>query len=202
MTSSSFDLDTIDNTIQDGDKMFAITIRLISTCLPVTINSDTTTVTIIDDEGIIVSIHFMHAVICIHLVLRIQFASTMFSGLESSGEMLVTVNKMGGTSTGTLSVNVGFSEATATGWSSESYYVTYVYNKLIVGYDFNTTSLTATILPGITNTTVRVAVTDDNIVEGEEVFSMSLTVPSYLGPGIAAGLVTNATGIIIDTTGT
>ena len=51
MTSSSFDVDIIDNMIQDGDKMFAITIRLISTCLPVTINSDTTTVTTIDDEG-------------------------------------------------------------------------------------------------------------------------------------------------------
>ena len=51
MTSSSFDVDIIDNMIQDGDKMFTITIRLISTCLPVNINSDTTTVTIIDDEG-------------------------------------------------------------------------------------------------------------------------------------------------------
>ena len=53
MTSSSFDVDIIDNMIQDGDKMFTITIRLTSTCLPVTINFDTTTVTIIDDEGII-----------------------------------------------------------------------------------------------------------------------------------------------------
>ena len=54
MTSSSFDVDIIDNVIQDGDKMFIMTIRLISTCLPVTINSDTTTVTIIDDEGMYV----------------------------------------------------------------------------------------------------------------------------------------------------
>ena len=51
MTSSSFDVDIIDNMIQDGDKMFIITIRLISTCLRVIINSDTTTVTIVDDEG-------------------------------------------------------------------------------------------------------------------------------------------------------
>ena len=52
MTLSSFDVDIIDNIIVEGDKMFYITIRLISTCLPVTINPDTTTVTIIDDEGI------------------------------------------------------------------------------------------------------------------------------------------------------
>ena len=51
MTSSSFDVDIINNTIQDGDKMFSITIRLISTCLPITIKSDITTVTTVDDEG-------------------------------------------------------------------------------------------------------------------------------------------------------
>ena len=50
MTSSSFDVDIIDNMIQDEDKMFTITIRLIPTCLPVTINSTTTIVTIIDDD--------------------------------------------------------------------------------------------------------------------------------------------------------
>ena len=76
-----------------------------------------------------------------------------------------------------------------------------IYNEFIAGDDFNVTPLTDIIPAGATNTTVRVAVTDDNIVEGDEVFSMSLTVPSYLGPGIVAGLVTNATVTIIDTTG-
>ena len=52
MASSSFDVDIIDNMIQDGNKTFNISIRIISTCLPVTINSDTTTVAIIDNEGI------------------------------------------------------------------------------------------------------------------------------------------------------
>ena len=51
MTSSSFDVDIIDNMIQDENKTFNISIRIISTCLPVAINSDTTAVTIIDDEG-------------------------------------------------------------------------------------------------------------------------------------------------------
>ena len=50
MTSSSFDVDIIDNMIQDGNKTFTIIIRLI-TCLSVTINSGTATVAIIDDEG-------------------------------------------------------------------------------------------------------------------------------------------------------
>ena len=42
--------------------------------------------------------------------------------------------------------------------------------------------------------------TDDSIVEGDEMFSMSLNVPSSLGPGITTGSVTQANGIIIDTT--
>ena len=47
---------------------------------------------------------------------------------------------------------------------------------------------------------MRVTVTDDTIVEGNEMFNMSLSVPSSLGPGIKAGSNTSATGIIIDTT--
>ena len=66
------------------------------------------------------------------------------------------------------------------------------------GNDFNTTSFIATIPAGATNTTVRVAVTNDNIVEGDEMFSMSLNVPSSLGPGVIVGSVNSATGVIID----
>ena len=40
----------------------------------------------------------------------------------------------------------------------------------------------------------------DDIVEGNETFNMSLNVPSSLGPGIVAGSVTSATGIILDST--
>ena len=56
MTSSSFDVDIIDNMLEDGDKMFTITIRLMSTCLPVAINSDTTTVKIIDEECTVIAL--------------------------------------------------------------------------------------------------------------------------------------------------
>ena len=64
MASSSFDVDIIDNMIQDGDKMFTINIRLISTCLLLDINSDTTTVTIGDDEGIV---YVMESAIVVHV---------------------------------------------------------------------------------------------------------------------------------------
>ena len=80
-------------------------------------------------------------------------------------------------------------------------YVVYtVVLKHFEGDDFNTTPLIAMIPAGATDTTVRVAVTNDNIVEGDEMFSISLNVPSSLGPGVVAGSITNATGSIIDTT--
>ena len=43
--------------------------------------------------------------------------------------------------------------------------------------------------------------TDDNIVEGNETFYMSLNVPSSLAPGIVAGTNSSALGIIIDSSG-
>ena len=46
---------------------------------------------------------------------------------------------------------------------------------------------------------MNIPVTDDNIVEGDETFSISLTVPSSLGPGITTGTITSAVITIIDT---
>ena len=69
MTSSSFDVDIIDNMIQDGDKMFTINIRLISTCLPVTINSTTAAVTIIDDESTVNKVCIVNYVVVFILFL-------------------------------------------------------------------------------------------------------------------------------------
>ena len=51
----------------------------------------------------------------VHLVLRVQFASTIYSGLESSGEILVSILIVGGIPGATISVNIGFLERNATG---------------------------------------------------------------------------------------
>ena len=48
---------------------------------------------------------------------------------------------------------------------------------------------------------LNIPVTDDNLVEGDETFSMSLTVSTSLSPGITTGAITNATVTIIDTSG-
>ena len=67
--------------------------------------------------------------------------------------------------------------------------------------DFYANPLTATIPAGATNTTVRVTVTNDNIVERNETFYMNLNVPSSLSPNIVAGTLSSTLGIIIDSSG-
>ena len=70
---------------------------------------------------------------------------------------------------------------------------------ILLGNDFNSATQTVIINAGTNSIMVNIPVTDNNIVEGDETFSMSLTVPSSLGPGIATGTITNATVTIIDT---
>ena len=55
------------------------------------------------------------------------------------------------------------------------------------------------ITAGTNRSAVNIALVNDDIVEGDETFSMSLTVPSSLGPGIRTGVITSATVTIIDT---
>ena len=57
----------------------------------------------------------------------------------------------------------------------------------------------ATIIAGNSIGAVNVTVINDNIVEGNETFNMSLAVPSSLDPRIKTGTVTSATATIIDT---
>ena len=63
--------------------------------------------------------------------------------------------------------------------------------------DFNSTTQNVIITAGTNSSTVNIAVINDNIVEGDETFTMNLNVPA--SPGILAGAVTVATAMIIDT---
>ena len=66
------------------------------------------------------------------------------------------------------------------------------------GVDFNSATQTATITAGSSSSTINITVNDDNIVEGDEMFTMTLNVPT--SPGITAGSITMATATIIDST--
>ena len=65
--------------------------------------------------------------------------------------------------------------------------------------DFDSDPQTINIIAGTSSSTIQITVINDNIVERDESFSMSLTVPSLYSPGISAGNITSATATIIDT---
>ena len=67
--------------------------------------------------------------------------------------------------------------------------------------DFNVAIQNVTIVAGTNISTVNIPVTNDTIVEGDETFTMSLSVPSLLGPEITTGTIARATVTIIDTSG-
>ena len=70
--------------------------------------------------------------------------------------------------------------------------------------DFNSTMHTVTIFNGTNSTKVNIPVTDDDIAEGNEMFNITLCLPSSLnGAGVRLANdnnIVSATGIIIDTT--
>ena len=68
--------------------------------------------------------------------------------------------------------------------------------------DFNSATQTAIISARSNGSTINIGVTNDNIVEGNEVFTMNLDIPPSFGPGVIAGGITTATATIIDTTST
>ena len=63
--------------------------------------------------------------------------------------------------------------------------------------DFNSATQNVITTAGTNSSTVNIAVINDNIVEGDEMFTINLNVP--VSPGIVAGAITMATATIIDT---
>jgi len=76
-------------------------------------------------------------------------------------------------------------------------YVILVHYYFTVESDFDSTPLTATIPAGTITTTVRVPVMSDNIVEGDEMFSITLN-QAMLPYGIRTGTNSNAIVVVKD----
>ena len=66
------------------------------------------------------------------------------------------------------------------------------------GVDFNSATQTTTITAGASSSTINITVINDNIVEGDEMFTVTLNVPT--SPGVTAGSITMATATITDST--
>ena len=70
---------------------------------------------------------------------------------------------------------------------------TYIRIVIKLATDFNSTMQTITIIAGTNSRTVKIPVFNDNIVEEDETFIMSLSVPSSLGSKITTGTITSVT---------
>ena len=77
-----------------------------------------------------------------------------------------------------------------------------MYNKvLFTGHnvDFNSEIRTVRIASGTNSSTFNITVINDNIIEGDEMFTMNLSIPATLNPGVTNDRITVATATIIDT---
>ncbi|HYW69416.1 MAG TPA: TIGR03118 family protein [Pyrinomonadaceae bacterium] len=112
----------------------------------------------------------------------IQFGSTNYFVDESGGHADVTLIRQGNTS-GTASVNFNTFDQSLPGHASQK-----------LDYEISTGKVTFN--PGESFKTVRILITDDNYVEGDEVIDMALSNP--VGTGLGLGSPNTATVTILD----
>ena len=116
--SQSFDVDIINDMIQEDNETFNIAIRLLPSCLSLSLGTSSSTVTIIDNDGtnnnMYISCCYCDYYYC--TVAMITFSSSAFNGSELSGVISVTVMISGGiVSSRDITVPITFIEGSATG---------------------------------------------------------------------------------------
>ena len=143
----------------------------------------------------------------LHLItvdIRVRFTRDRFTGSEAAGFILVTLELVGGTSANSFNVTVTPSEqspVSAEGNSVMCMIMCWVKSVWLTGgVDFNTTPLTVTFDSGITMSSVSVPVMADDIVEGNQSLTVTMSIPSSVYKGIIASDKYTATMIIIDST--
>ena len=118
LTLSSFSIDIINDMIQEDNETFSIAIRLLPSCLSLSLGTSSSTVMIIDDDGTYInkcsSIHSCYYYYSI--VALITFTSSTCSGLESSGVISTTIAILGGiVSSEDINITITFIEGSASG---------------------------------------------------------------------------------------
>ena len=128
----------------------------------------------------------------------------VYSGLEASGFIPVTLLLRGGTSNYDISVTVTPSDQSPVS-AEGKWYVSYSYllvsfDLLGNGVDYDSTAITTIFTAGSNSTIVTVPVIVDKIVEQSETFDLTITIPSSLQDHVIAGAITEAVANIIDDT--
>jgi hypothetical protein len=91
---------------------------------------------------------------------KFQFSSQTYSGTEDAGNVVITVNRVDG-STGTVTIDYATSNGTA-----------------IAGSDYTATSGTLTFNLGETTKTFSVPIISDNVLEDDETVNLTLSMPT------------------------
>ena len=68
------------------------------------------------------------------------------------------------------------------------------------GTDYDSTPINATFRPGTANSTIKIPIIPDDILEQLETFELTFTIPTTISDVIIEGRQTSAIGIINDTT--
>ncbi|XP_065894203.1 uncharacterized protein [Dysidea avara] len=171
VTTNSFDVPITDDTIVEcDDETFDLTIQ--STSLPNRVN-------VTNPSQATITIIDTTSI-------PVIFRQNVSMGSEASGSVIVTLDLVGGSSSRSFDVIVTPSEQSPV--SAEG------------GVDFSTAIQTATFIAGATTSSVSISVFSDTIVEGDEMFDLTLTVPDVCNGRISAGNRNMAVGDITDNT--
>ena len=93
--SSLFDVNIFNDMILEDNETFNIAIRLLPSCLSLSLDTSASTVTITDND---------------ELVIRVRFIQTHFTGSEAMGFVMVNLELTGGSSANSFNVTVTASE--------------------------------------------------------------------------------------------
>ena len=129
--SGSLNISIANDTVQEYNETFDVLLQLQSKseCLPITLTGDKNfTITIIDDEGYskFCNYYVIHKIIITHTELTVEFSQTMYSGREASGDIIVTLNLLGGTANKSFDVTISTSQVSATGKHKHVLYLWYI----------------------------------------------------------------------------
>ena len=117
-SSGSTSISIVNDTVQEYNETFDLTLQLHSTCLPITLIGETfLNFTIIDDEGYFTFQYYIliHVTLFVYTELTVEFSQLTYNGTESSDVIIITLTLYGGTASFDFNVNVSTTPLTATG---------------------------------------------------------------------------------------
>ena len=137
--------------------------------------------------------------------LTIEFSESRFMSSESSASIVVTLNLGRGTSSSDITVTVVPSEQSPLSAEGKKCFLCQLpcdgTNLSGDEVDYTSIPLSATFSIGINMTNITIPIIEDSVIETDEKFDLSFTIPISISDVIIAGTKMIAMGVINDSTG-